>query len=182
MPVLDVIFMAGAIGAAVAWFGLSAYVVIVQRRRAAARDTMSAAIATLGTEGATAVPLADRVEHLRPLVAQTTRESIMRAATDSDTPRHAAEALTAYLVERWGLDALEREAASHRTPRDKWRRMTALRILFQADRARDLHLLERALDEKDADVASAALALLGASTDPAAAELLIDALKVRRQL
>src|SRR5207248_10269164 len=85
----------------------------------------------------------------------------------------------AYRVDGWGLAPLERDAARHRTTRDKWRRMMALRILFRRDHDQAIALLARALGEPDADIASVALTLLGESTDPAAAEILIDALRIR---
>src|ERR1043165_2484835 len=102
----------------------------------------------------------------QPLIADASRELIMQAAADPHTPPRAADVLAAHVVQQWGLETLERDAASHRTARDKWRRITALRVLFAIDRSRDLGLLVRALDDRDADVAAAALSLLGTSTDP----------------
>lgn len=180
MHLLDALLVAGSIAAAFGWAALSAYVLAIQRRRTGARTTVSTAIATLAIDEVARQPLAARVARIRPLVAHASRELVMHAVADAETPRAASEALAAYLVERWGLEVLERDAASHRTARGKWRRMTALRILFRVDHARGLSLVGRALDEPDADVASVALALLGESTDPVAAELLIGALKVRR--
>ena len=177
---LHILLVTSAIAAVVAWVVLSAYVLLVQRRRDAARATISAAAAALALDEVKALPLGERLDRIRPLLAPVSRELLMHAVAGGRMPAAVCEVVAAYVVERWGLDTLERDAASHETPRGKWRRMTALRVLFHLNSSRRLTLLERALVEADADVASVALALLGESTDPAAAELLIAALKDRR--
>jgi HEAT repeat protein len=177
---LHTLLVASAVVAVVAWVALSAYVLMMQRRRDGARATISAAAATLALAEVKRLPLGERLARIRPILAPVSRELLMHAVAGGRMPTDACEAVAAYVVERWGLDTLERDAASHQTPRGKWRRMTALRVLFHLNSTRRLTLLEQALDEPDADVASVALALLGESTDPAAAELLIAALKDRR--
>ncbi len=179
MTQLHTLLTVSAIGAVALWAALFVYVVLVQRRRDQARATMSTAIATLAGADVRRLPLPERIDQIRALVASVPRSVVMRAVSDARTSPGVSEVLAASLVERWGIEALERDAASHQTTRGKWRRMTALRILFHADPARGLRLLARALEESDADVASVALALLGESGDPAAAELLIAALRVR---
>src|SRR6478672_9487771 len=69
---------------------------------------------------------------------------------------------------------------SHGTRRDKWRRITALQILTRRDHARSIELLARAVDGADADVATVALSLLGASQNPDAVDILFGALTRRR--
>jgi HEAT repeat protein len=181
MFVLHTSLNLGFIAAAILWAGWSAYVLLVQRRRDRARTTISTAVATLARDDVKGLPLHQRIARIWPLLSAVPREFMMHAAAGGQMPAEASAALAAYVVERWGRETLERDAASHQTSRGKWRRMTALRVLFHLDSARRLAFLERALDEADADVASVALSLLGESTDPAAGELLIAALKDRRQ-
>ena len=180
MSAFTIFLVSGCIAAVVLEVALSMYVLAVQRRRDAARLTLLSALTTLGLPEMRRLPLADRVQRVRPLLERASRELVMRAVADRATPPDAAAALEAYLVERWGAESLERDAASHRTTRDKWRRMTALRILFNLDPARGLSLVGDALHDPDEDVSSSAMSLLGDSMDPAAAELLIGALKARR--
>ena len=94
------------------------------------------------------------------------------------TPRFAP--LLGYLTDRWGLDTLLKDAAAHASSRDKWRRVTALRILFRSNHTAILDLLARAVDEPDTDVADVALSLLGASSEPRAMDILFDALRAQR--
>ena len=181
MTLLHSTLVVTSVAAVALWAALAVYTRAVQRRRSAARIALAAALAAFDRTKVDGSPLAERVNRIRPLLGRASRDAIMRAVTDPATPREASEVLAAYLVERWGLEALERDAASHRTAHGKWRRMTALRIVFHLNHAQGVQFLERALDEPDTDVASVALALLGDSEDPAAAELLVGALKTRRQ-
>src|SRR5262249_52631231 len=157
------------VGAALSTYGFAA-----ARRRAAARALESTVLGALAADDLGGASVADGVARIRPLVARAAREPIMSAAAHPRTPPYMADVLAAYLVERWGAAVLERDAARHRTARDKWRRMLALRLLFRLDHGQAIALLARALDEPDADVASVALTLLGGSTDPAAAAILIS--------
>src|SRR4029078_12289742 len=100
----------------------------------------------------------ERIARMRPLINSASRELIMRAAAASDTPDSAFAPLAGYLVERWGADALLRDASGHRSARDKWRRTTALRILVRLPHPRALELLARAVEEGDVDVAATAFA------------------------
>jgi HEAT repeat protein len=105
---------------------------------------------------------------------------VMHAVADTTTPAAALEVLTVYLRDRWSAGLLERDATSHRTARDKWRRMAALRILFQLNHPRIVEWLSAAAEDRDVDVSTVALSLLGRSTDPRALDVLVDAL--RRQV
>jgi HEAT repeat protein len=148
------------------------------------------------------LPLAKRVERIAVLLDGASRELIMHAAADAETPRDAADAFAAYLVDRGGGERLERDAGPHRTRRDKWRRIAALRILNRLDESlilslskdeqprgstsspravgsRQIELLARAVEGEDGDVAATALSLLGTSRKPEAADILFDALKRR---
>jgi HEAT repeat protein len=84
------------------------------------------------------------------------------------------------LTDRWGLDTLLQDAATHGSSRDKWRRITALRILFRSNHTAVLDLLARAVDETDIEVADVAFSLLGSSADPRAMDILFDALRSHR--
>jgi HEAT repeat protein len=100
----------------------------------------------------------------------------MYAAADPQASVVAFDVLATFLDQRWrGL--LDSDALSHRTARDRWRRVTALRILFRLDRPTVLPLLSRAVDEADETVAEAGLALLAQSDDERAMDILIAALK-----
>src|SRR4029079_12064454 len=123
---------------------------------------------------------ADRIERLKPIAASASRELIMHAIANREIPDAAFRALLGYLTERCGLDALLRDAGAHATARDKWRRVTALRILFRSNHTAILDLLARAVDEPDTDVADVALSLLGASHEPRAMDILFDALRAQR--
>ncbi len=182
MPLLDTFLIALMVAVAFVWATLSAYVLTVQGRRRRVRATVSAAIAELGRADVERLPLADKVARIRQLLDGASRELIMHAATDGQTPSDAIDVLAAYLVERWGMTALERDAASHRTARDKWRRMKALQILAHREHARSIEFLAEAVDGSDSDLAAVALSLLGSSKNPDAAEILFDALKRRGHL
>jgi HEAT repeat protein len=117
---------------------------------------------------------------VRPLLDRLSRELVMHAVARGDAPPDVTAALTTYLLDTWREDRLLDDAASHRSRRDKWRRMAALRIVAQLDADRALDLLARAVAEPDPDVASTALSLLGRSTDPRAVDILIGALRAQR--
>jgi HEAT repeat protein len=192
MLLIDILLIGAAFAAVVAWAVLAAHVASVQRGRTAARATVAAALAALGAADVAGLPLAERIARIRSLLDRATRELIMQAAADDETPAHVVQVLTAYLTERWGADTLERDAASHTTARSKWRRIAALRILFRGPAPRDgarstgaprdgrsLALLAAAVADADSDVGTVALSLLGNSDNPQAADILVDALKRR---
>jgi HEAT repeat protein len=177
---LDLILLGGAIGAALVWLLLSAHVLSVQRRRATARATLANATQVLRGDAVRRLPLAERIAAARPVMEEASRDLVMRGAAAGDSGAEVADTLAAYVEERWGIDALERDAAAHQTVQGKWRRMAALRILNRLGRPGRLELLERAIDQADGDVASVALSLLGDLNDARAGELLIGALTRKR--
>jgi HEAT repeat protein len=120
------------------------------------------------------------VTGLRSVLAGASRELVMRAAADRTTPAHAVEPLGQYLVDRWGVERVLADATSHRTRRDQWRRMTALKILFRMQHPHALTLLAAAVQDPDAAVARSAIAILGASSDREPAALLVRALQSLR--
>jgi hypothetical protein len=177
---LDLILLGGSIGAALVWLLLSAHVLAVQRRRATARATLTNATDVLRQDAVRQLPLADRIAVARPVIEGASRDMVMRGAAGGDGTGEVADTLTGYIVERWGIDALERDAAAHQGVRGKWRRMAALRILNRLGRPGRIELLERAIGQADADVASVALSLLGGLNDPRAGDVLIGALTRKR--
>jgi HEAT repeat protein len=170
----DSVLFAGASAAVLAWAGLSAYILLVQRKRHATRDTLNAAHAAL--ERLRDATLEARVDALDPLFRLASRELLMRCAADRDLSADAFESLVALLDRRWTLESLLDDAVFHVTRRERWRRVTALRILARLDHPRAIEFLGMAIQDADRDVVECALALLGRSTHPAAVGCLLDAL------
>jgi len=79
---LHILLVTSAIAAVVAWVVLSAYVLLVQRRRDAARATISAAAAALALDEVKALPLGERLDRIRPLLAPVSRDPM-----EKPTPR-----------------------------------------------------------------------------------------------
>jgi hypothetical protein len=175
--VLVATLAAAALASLAAWVALSVRLLAIERRRVAAHALVSDALAMLGRDDVRRLSLGDRINYIRPVVASASRELIMHAAADHETPDPAFRALLGYLTDRWGLDALLADAGSHTSARDKWRRATALRLLFRANHTAVLDLLARAVDQPDRDSADVALALLGSSSEPRAMDILFDALR-----
>jgi HEAT repeats len=180
MPSLELLLAVMSLIAVGVWVALSVHLLLIQRRRIATRRLVSDAIALLERDDVRRLSLADRIERLRPIAAGASRELIMHATADRDTPDAAFRALLGFLSDSWGLDTLLRDAAAHASLRDKWRRLTALRILFRSNHTAILDLLARAVDEPDLDVADVALSLLGSSSEPRAMDILFDALRSHR--
>jgi len=166
--------------AILAWLAVSCHVVLVERRRRGANHLLGHALTTLGAHGVTHLPLDARLEQVRPLVAQASRELIMRAAADRDVTDATFDVLIAVIRERWGLEGLVGDASEHRSSRDKWRRTAALRILSRCGHPHVFLLLARAADDPDTDVATSAFSILGRSSDPRAMDILFDALRSQR--
>lgn len=175
----DTFLIVALLAVVATWAALSSYVLLVQHRRDGARATVESALAALAGQAAARLPAAERVDNIRRFLKDASRELIMAAATDPDTPPAAADTLAAYLMDRWGSDVLERDAGPHRSRREKWRRMKALQLLTRSDAPRSIELLADAVRGDDSDVATVALSLLGTSENPQAADVLFDALKHR---
>jgi HEAT repeat protein len=180
MPPLEALLAVTSLVAVGVWVALSIHLLMIQRRRIATRRLVSDAIALLERDDVRSLSLTDRIERVRPIAAGASRELIMHATADRETPDAAFRALLGYLTASWGLDTLLRDAAAHVSLRDKWRRMTALRILFRSNHTAILDLLARAVDEPDVDVADVALSLLGTSSEPRAMDILFDGLRAQR--
>ena len=89
------------------------------------------------------------------------RRTLERVPADAASPRWVAEAFSTYLVNKWGVTTWLAYASSHRREYGKWKRVTALRILFHIAYEDILPLLERALIDRDQDVVGAAVVILG---------------------
>lgn len=177
---LEPILLTGAVFAVLTWAGLAGYVLHIDRRRSAARAVVAKILATLEADDLSGATVADRVARVTPLLEAVSRDMILHTAADGDTPRRSADVLCAHLVDRWGVYTLVREASFHRASRDVWRRTASLKVLFHLNHPQIFELLTRAVEGREADVASVALTLLGMSADPRASEILIAALKAQR--
>lgn len=174
MTWLDLILIGGVALAALAWATLSAYILRVQRRREATRATLASMLAAL--EPMRTEPLDDRLAAVRPLLKSASRELLMHGAADRDLSAHVFDTLVVFIGERWTIASLIADAGRHVSTRDKWRRITALRILARLEHPQAMDLLARAIEDADVDVATCGLALLGRSHDPRAVDLLVGAL------
>lgn len=114
---------------------------------------------------------------IQRIVSSRSRRAVYRMVGNTALPRLVTELCARYSLERWGLERMQRDALPDEGP--KWRRISAL-FALAAIRAPDVHaLLARALAERDADVAGAALVALHRLGDREAAEILVAALAER---
>jgi len=173
---LEISLVVASLVALTLWVAMSAHVLAIQRRRARVQRMLATASDILRSEDGAGLSIANRVARLRPALDAASRETLMRGVTDPDASAQIADGLAAYLVDRWGIDSLERDARSHWSARTKWRRMTALRILTRLAHPGRLQLLARAVEQDDAEIAMVACAELGALNEPEAGDILINAL------
>lgn len=174
------ILIAASTGALLLWIGLAIHVFAVERRRAGARALLASALGTLQRDDVRRLTVEERAALLVDPFLGASRELIMRAAADRETPDEAFDPLAHYLAQRWGQDGLLRDASGHRSERDKWRRTAALKILCRSHHPERMNMLARAVEQQDAEVASVALALLGSSRDSRALDILFEALRSQR--
>ncbi len=177
---IEPVLHTGAVLAVLLWGSLAAYVIHIDRRRTAARGVVADVLAILAREEIRSAPVSERLSRVTPLLEQVSRDMVLHTAADGGTPDDAVDVLTTYLVERWGIYTIVREASFHRKSRDIWRRTASLKVLFHLDHPQIIEVLGRALDSPSAEVASVALTLLGRSASPRASEILIDALKSKK--
>ncbi len=119
-------------------------------------------------------------ERIEDLLSSLPRRVIEEVAADSMTPRWQAEVFASYVIDRWGAQRVIRAASSHRGEKEKWLRVEALRILTLGGSPEALPLLEKALCERDSELAGGAVAILGRMDNEAAVRLLVKALKENR--
>jgi hypothetical protein len=177
---LEPILLAGAVFAVLVWGALTAYVLRIDRLRTAARELVAAALRTLRDEDVPDALMAERVARVTPILARMSRDMILHTAADGATPRASAAVLAAYMVEKWGVHILLRDAANHRGPRGTWRRTASLNVVYDLALPQTFELLGRAMQDPEPGVASVGMTLLGMSSDPRATGLLVDALIEQR--
>lgn len=175
---LEVILITGVAIAALTWAALSVHILRVQRRRESARSTLDVAVSEIVRLHDRS--LAERLSAIAPALSLASRDLVMRAAAERDMNEVVFVTLAAYLKDRWSIEALVRDASAHVSSRERWRRLTALRILSRFDHPHTINLLARGVNDRDAEVSATALALLGRSTDPRAIDLLVEALRSAR--
>ncbi len=169
-----------ALAVGLIWAAITAYLLVVERNRRAARANTARAVAALEAPDLLRLPLVERLARTRPLLGAVSRDMLMHAAADRATEPETFAVLAAYLSEPAGHRSLLQDAASHQGTREKWRRTTALRILFRQNHPDVMRLLVQASDDRDSDLAGVAFALLGQSADPHAIDVLIDALRGKK--
>jgi HEAT repeat protein len=177
---LEPLILTSAVVAVLLWAGLSAYVVRIDRRRTATRSIIAAVLTTLESAKLRHADEAERIESVTPLLEQVSRDMVLHTAADGGTPAHAVDTLVKYLVDRWGIYTVVREATFNRKARDIWRRTASLKVLFHIEHPQVIDLLQRAVTDASPEIGSVGLTLLGRSTDPRAAGILIDALRQHR--
>jgi hypothetical protein len=163
----------------VAWAALATYVVQIDRRRSDARALLRTLFAALDQAEGGSPSIDDRVAAVRPHLDRSSRELLMYAAADPLAPPATVDVLANYMGLRWA-GQLERDASAHGTARERWRRITALRILFRLRSASILPLLAHAVEQPDEAIAEAAFALLSQSGEPRAIDVLFEALRAQR--
>lgn len=177
---LEPTLLTGGVVAVLLWAWLAVYVIHIDRRRTQARGVVSDMLSRLTAGEVRSLPVGERISRVTPLLERVSRDMILHTAADGGTPPDAVDTLTKYLVDRWGIYMLVREASFHRKSRDIWRRTASIKVLFHLEHPQVVEILARAIDSPSAEVASVGLTLLGTSSDPRAPEILIDALKGRK--
>lgn len=151
------------------WIGVSAYVIVTRAlfdvadlSFHTARRVLERRLARLGSADAA--------------LAGLPRRTLAGIAADASTTPSLARAAARRLLSRRARRVV-REAGAHRTEAQKWRRISSLRILSIAGWDGATPLLEAALEDKDPDVAGAAVSILGSLGERSHAQLLVDALR-----
>jgi HEAT repeat protein len=158
------------------WLGLAAYILITRAIHDAAHRTLRETQALLSPKVDEATTPAARTRELERLLGRLPLRRLERVAADASAPEWLGRPVAAYVAKR-RTRRLIRRASSHRTERGRWRRIAALQILARAYRMAALPLLEQAVEDHDAEVAGAAVRILGALRTHDAADILVDALR-----
>jgi HEAT repeat protein len=103
---------------------------------------------------------------------------IKRAFADTVLTAEVNAVICRHLVERIGVERLQKEALSRVKSRNPWPRITALQILAFGRTEAAWTALEKALIAPDPRIIGAAVTILGNLPDARAAELLAQALRV----
>ena len=86
MPALETLLAITALIALGVWAALSIHLLMIQRRRIAARRLVSEAIALLEQSHVRSLPLAERIVRVGRIASGASRELIMHATADRETP------------------------------------------------------------------------------------------------
>lgn len=113
----------------------------------------------------------------RLLIARLPTRSLERLAADAGMPDWLSDPFAVHVVARRGAAHFLRAARSHRSERQLWKRIAALRILCAAGHPEAGRLLRTALLSGEPDLAGAAVALLVRQPNREAAKLLVHALR-----
>ena len=92
MPALETLLAVTALIALSVWAALSVHLLRIQRRRAAMQRLVTDAIALLEQDDVRRLSLAERIDRVRVIAATASRELIMRATADRETPDAAFRA------------------------------------------------------------------------------------------
>jgi HEAT repeat protein len=158
------------------WLGLAAYVLITRAIHDAMHRNLRATRVLLRQKIDEAATPSELTRELERLLERVPLRQLERAAADSSTPDWLGHPVATYVAKRLSR-RLIRRASRHRTERGRWRRIAALQILARAYRTAAMPLLERAVEDDDAEVAAAAVRILGALETQDAADILVDALR-----
>jgi HEAT repeat protein len=118
----------------------------------------------------------ERAPRINGILRTLSRRAIYRLIARPSTTDSVAEACAAYTMDRWGSTTIIQDASRHER-RTKWRRVAALLALAHCRDPRASDLLGRALESGDRDLAAAAVNGLTRLGDPAAAAILVGALR-----
>lgn len=164
-----------------AWLGLSIYVVLNRLRHERRSALLKKTMVQLGTSQPVMLTAKTRLELVYPLITRLPQPVVYRAAADVAVYKPVAEVFAVHALAQWGADVFT-IASNARPENDRWQRISALCILtcVKADCVHDL--LFDAIQDRDADVASSAVVLLGRLQDVRAAERLVEALRLQLYL
>ncbi|MBA2352390.1 MAG: HEAT repeat domain-containing protein [Burkholderiales bacterium] len=157
------------------WFGLSAYVVLNRLLYDFRLRSLQEAQTRI-TDPTPALPAGQGTRKVHGILGRLSRPVIYRVSADVSQPPWVSEALCAQILSRWGMPQVLEEASGHNHRPDRWQRVSALSVLTRIRSPQIHELLRQSLTERDADIAAAAVVLLGRLQDRRAAEILILAL------
>lgn len=174
MSTLNLLLLVATASVMAVWCVVSTVLFIGWRRSERRRHVLSDVRARLATDHENTDSLERRLTTIEPALIDCSSQVLLDTIGDPQTPAFAASLLSAYLSRRVPLEQL---VARARSPRQTTAtRVAALRVLSAGSFSEIDRLLEDLLGDGDLVVAEAAVSVLGHSTDPRAATILIHAL------